>query len=473
MSNHASRTPRHSAFAALLLLAASAGLASAQSVEIRPRVLVDSGPPDVEVQETALVATRTRRLAVCYTYQPGVGLRDLRAASALSPGTSWRAEDVVPGLEHFYGDDPALCVLDAARDRCVLFARNLTQLRYSVFEPDTGFGPWHTAATGSGFSSGIDKPWVVQRAPDDFLVFFTRFDHYEYLRSPDGATWGGTPIQITADAPVAGVPFSHPAVAADGRVFLAFPNSTFGPNGNGRIRFLAARDGPGGLEFRYLRTASGFLEVAPRLPQSEGLPLPLPARQPFKSSLVPQIACDPTDAHRLYMTWRDVAADDPDDVNVYLARFEEGDNGLWSTVSLATIAPEAIAPDGTRADQYLPYLVVDARGRLHMLWYDNRPALGSAGFSFGFDAWYAVSRDHGATFARFDLRASPAEPRPLDLSLLGTLVHYGWSSREYSGLALYEDGDATHVCATYAGTSLASPKPRHKTVIWGQEIVVR
>jgi hypothetical protein len=173
------------------------------------------------------------------------------------------------------------------------------------------------------------------------------------------------------------------------------------------------------------------------------------------------------------MTWRDVAEDDADDLNVYVARFEEGADGRWSIVSLATIAPEAVSPDGVRADQYLPYLVVDSRGRLHVLWYDNRPAHGDAGFSFGFDAWYAVSRDHGATFARFDLRTSPDQPRPLDLSLLGTLVHYGWSSREYSGLALYEEGDTTHVYVTYVGTSLASPKPRHKTVVWAQEIVVR
>lgn len=161
-------------------------------------------------------------------------------------------------------------------------------------------------------------------------------------------------------------------------------------------------------------------------------------------------------------------------MNVYLVRLvEQGSAWSLNTLPIYTEAIQVNAP--FRADQFCPVIHVDDVGRIHVLYYDNRPSTGNDGFGAQFDAWYALSIDHGASFTTYNLRTNSSASPALDLGLQGTQVPANWSPREYNGLASHTEGDTTRVWMIYTGTCLDSgtqDQDGHRTVLFGQQIVV-
>jgi hypothetical protein len=240
-------------------------------------------------------------------------------------------------------------------------------------------------------------------------------------------------------------------------------------------------DNEGEIYFDALSDSSGnAAEYAPRHSQGTLLPIPVPNPDSFgfEARTVPYLVSDPSSlvgesqvAGRHFVCFHDSAPNDNGDMNVYLLRFERLPLADYWAVTCVQVNDE---PPGSTADQFTPVMDVDSRGWIHMVYYDNQPAAGNPGLGMKYDAWYALSTDHGQTFQRWNLRTNPEAQVALNIELRGNGILPNWSVREYNGIALYESGNQTRVWTTYSGTTRPGPgeDSNHRTVIYGQQIVV-
>ncbi len=472
---------------------------------IHERVIADLGPAGLDYNEPALAMTRRKQLGAAQCSQSAPFLdRPVRAMLGTNQSGSWTAQPLLSSAPPNYaGVDVAVAVIDPAADAFVLFAMNSPfgsggSIRYRTWTASTGFSlDWVVAYDAVVSGVGNDKPWVIRRAPGDFLLFLWTGGEYRYLRTNDGGDWrapgGGLlpawTVGTTApDPPVTAWFCCHPSVAQDGRVFLAHVTAQTGPppgGMNGKVRVLLGHDPEGDtqgeLTFESMNGAEGGpLEFEPRVSGNLDLPVLCP-NGGVKSSMVPTIACDPTDSGRAYIVYHDIAPDDPSDVNVYLARltrlFTEGPEA-W-TMTLSTVVAEPPSVLGVRGDQFCPVLAVDPRGWVHVLYYDNRPAFEGVegcpadGWGPADDAYYALSTDQGQTFSIHNLRTNCEATPALDLGLQGAGIPLAFGPREYNGIALYESGNSIRVWVLYTGTTDdPSDDSMHRSVIYGQQIVV-
>lgn len=117
------------------------------------------------------------------------------------------------------------------------------------------------------------------------------------------------------------------------------------------------------------------------------------------------IAAHPTDLDNLYAVFCDPEGD-PDeygdrDVNVYLMRSTDGGQS-WEPERIR-VNQDSITVD-VRRDQFFPRVHVDARGRLHIIWYDTRRLIRPfPDDPYDIDISYAVSTDGGETFTEYNL----------------------------------------------------------------------
>jgi hypothetical protein len=114
------------------------------------------------------------------------------------------------------------------------------------------------------------------------------------------------------------------------------------------------------------------------------------------------LAVDPRDG-TLYLVYFDTTAveDGRADVDLYLTR--STDRGTtWS-------APRVINGDGDPpGDQFFPWIEVDRKGRIHVVFYDTRNTDQEDGSPEAWiDAYYAVSTDRGETWSEHRLTRSP------------------------------------------------------------------
>jgi Flp pilus assembly protein TadD len=130
----------------------------------------------------------------------------------------------------------------------------------------------------------------------------------------------------------------------------------------------------------------------------------------FRAPPLPVIAVDPTDG-TLYCVYPDTSAV----VGV------NSDVDLWLTTSTDSGAswssPMVISADqDPPGDQFFPWLEVDQRGRLHLLYYDTGLTIqDDTAPNAWIDAFYAVSEDRGATWTRHRLTASSFDSALTDL----------------------------------------------------------
>lgn len=464
-------------------------------VTIHDRVIADLGLPGFDIQEPALGVSRSRRLGAAQ--KPSAG-GPMRAVLATSQSSSWTAQEVLPPGPAFHAVDASIALVDGPEQKFVLFGLNGAfssggKIRYSTWTPASSFTHWRTAYAGTQNNCGPsavviqDKPWVLRRAQDDFFMFFWAGCRFRYLRTSDGMNWGdvdtGNPDPIydvptaAPEEPVLASFCCHPSAAADGSVFLAHATGTYGMGG--KIRVLIGvdpeGDGAGALTFTYAKQIGGEpAEISPRFSQGSLLPVPNPAGQ-YKSATVPTIACDPSDPDWAHIVYHDVAEDDPMDVNVYIASLHRI-GGHWDFVPPHPVHDEVLVDGVNRASQCTPVLAVDSRGWIHILYYDNRSSYEPEPGAYEtdqYDAWYALSTDHGATFRRSNLRTSGDALPAMDLGLQLGGIGSNWSPREYNCIGIYESGTETRVWVLYSGTSdEAADDPARRTVFFGQQIVV-
>ena len=126
------------------------------------------------------------------------------------------------------------------------------------------------------------------------------------------------------------------------------------------------------------------------------------------------IARSPVDG-TIYAVLADVTRRVGTEADVDLLLFESVDGGAtWSAGRNVTAAAPAWS------DQFLPWIEVDAQGRLHLAWYDTRRHAGNdAAASAPVDFWYAVSADRGRNWEAQRLTESPVESASTNWSPLG------------------------------------------------------
>jgi hypothetical protein len=252
----------------------------------------------------------------------------------------------------------------------------------------------------------------------------------------------------------------HPAVGADGDVYLAYATGIYGEQGEqGKIQVLRGidpdLDNSGPLVFSHLMGESGQpVAVAPQLRQDDLIPAPSSGPGGIVCKTVPYLVCDPTSASRLFVFYHDVPAAGSSDSDAMMARFTKSDTGQFWSVSTRELYAD-VAEEGVDADQFLPVATVDGQGRIHVIYYDNRPdsratCQQEAGLGGAYDLYYSLSWDHGVEFTTYNLRTDCESKRPLNLDLQGSEVDFGWSPREYNGISFYEASGTTRVWVVYS-----------------------
>ncbi len=460
------------------------------------------------MHEPALAMTRANRIAVAQHFSLG---GPLRYALGSNQHATW-SSGPIPGI---HLQDPTTCVVDGTQgqNRFAIFGITATfgsenALWYSIYAPGTTpeFTVWRRAYKPAAGQAKVDKPWVIQRAPGDFFVFFYRGGPagYAYLRSANGQYWGEEMNELPrydvagpgGGAPIPGSFCCQPAVGPDGAIYLAYATDEFGPSGaNGRIQLLRGTDPEGDhsgpLEFTHLLGEDGQpVSISPHHSQNQALPVPAATLEPICKT-VPYLLCDSTGGpfgpDRLYVLYHDTAEPGSSDVDAMIARYTRNPvTDRWSVVT-GELSTDLQSPSGQHADQFLPVGVVDSQGRVHVIYYDNRPDERSGctqedGYGPAFDVYYAVSADGGQAFATYNLRTDCEASRPLDFSLqrpvgssTGPGVEAGWSPREYNGMAFYEANGVTRIWLVYSG-AVADPSipddPNAQSLMWGQQVVV-
>ncbi len=218
---------------------------------------------------------------------------------------------------------------------------------------------------------------------DNVYVSWTRFpsspfrpSSIQFSRSTnDGATFT-TPMQISDEGGVQG---SVPAVGPDGEVYVIWQGNS--------SRFYLDVSLNGGVSFGADKTVVQITGISDS---------PCYRRNSFPSLDVDR-SLSPYSGS-VYVTWSDRRDGDPDIYFTYSR--DEGDT--WSTpLRLNT------DPVGNGRDQFFPWLSIDDRGRVNVIWYDARNDPDNQIL----EVWGAVSRDGGQSFdTNFLISDVPFDP---------------------------------------------------------------
>jgi hypothetical protein len=148
-------------------------------------------------------------------------------------------------------------------------------------------------------------------------------------------------------------------------------------------------------------------------------------------------------------------------MNIYCVRLDNDGLGNWSQGTAQRVNNDPPDPPGTgtRPDQFIPAAAVDTQGRVHIVFYDNRaycPGVLCVSTNIWFDAYYAISTDHGASFENYSLRM-PNSVSPA--------VSSSWYPREYNGITAVDTPGQTEVWIAYAGKDQTQ-------VIYGNKVTI-
>jgi len=278
------------------------------------------------------------------------------------------------------------------------------------------------------------------------------------------------PGQYAVTEPVLADFCAQPAVDQDGPLYVAY-------RAGNAVRFLVGVDidpvAPSGVDFFQLCSA-------PTEPGGEAPPVAVPLNVTgirdyvpgnFGGGMgtVPQLAVDPSNPDRLYIVYQDVL-EGTTDVNVYI-------HALTRNHSYWELGPKVqVNNDETQyeSDQFLPSVVVDGSGRLHVIFYDDRRFNVFSDQDDDcqnpkFDAYYASSTDQGATWQNTILFENPNDPGgPTDPPALDCTVQRV-NPREYIAICWYGSESVSEIWTAYTGASELDQLP-NKALMWSSLI---
>lgn len=364
-----------------------AGLATAP--QIGPQVRVDGGGYSIEPAALSLEAAPSQVFASWYDTRqiPGTPETLTRQVLATSTngGQTWTETllDLPDDLRSRIAAD-AMLAHDPRTGTTwvggVSLGKNASVYVYRKDPGASGFGPaikvWKHAA--------IDKPWMAAgvdpQAPAKTRLYVV---HNLGLQvSADlGSTW-------TPPVSLGQYPAFQPRTGPNGELYIAYWDLADG--------IMIRRSFDGGRTLGEPIRAATKRDVWPT--QQQGIRFPGKFRVPSFAYL----AVDPRDG-TLYVVYMDTTSvvNGRYDVDLYLTK--SVDRGTtWS-------APQVINGDSDpAADQFFPWIEVDAKGRLHLVFYDTRHTEQRDDASEArIDAYYAVSADGGSTWSEHRLTPQP------------------------------------------------------------------
>ncbi|WP_146151717.1 sialidase family protein [Ahniella affigens] len=310
--------------------------------------------------------------------------------------------------------------------------------------------------------TSVDKGWMAAGpAPGNAsqIVLYMAYNAGNRLlsRSLDG---GRT---IASSLPLPGTIGYQPRVDRNGRLTLTYFD-------NGRLAFVASDDG--GL------TLQAPVIVATPTATSLSITTSIPGE--FRAPIFLMHAIDPTSG-RIYGVYNDVTAQSGNQLDVDILLTYSDDGGLtWSAGSI-------VNGDGdVPGDQFMPWIEVDARGGVHLAWFDTRehPGLDQDGFAL-IDVWYAYSADRGQRFTETRLTTQPIDSArtrwapfggigsqfigdylALAVSDHAAYVAYPLSENNELGMGLSRiDLPKAGITAGYTGTWINQAEPGHGMLI--------
>ncbi len=317
-------------------------------------------------------------------------------------GQTW-TDGVMPDTVHPNQADPtiAFCGDGTALYGYLDYIGSYQPHRLVVAHSTNGGDTWQPAGVVyEGSTPFADKPWLAcapaggvygNRAYISWTHFSTFSGNIRVAYSTDhGQTWQGERAVSNA-----GVQGSIPVPARDGLVHLFWK-------------------GPGGIDYTRSTNGGGSWSTARQIATVQPI-----GGTSFRRNSHPSAGVDNSDgpyAGHVYVVWSDQRDGDPD---IYFTRSTDG--------GLNFEAPRRINDDavGNGRDQFFPWLAVDDKGLVHVMWHDRRddPA------NEKMHVMITSSRDGGASFDR-NLRVTDVVS---DGSLTGFLGDYAalaaWGGR--------------------------------------------
>ena len=367
----------------------TAKAAAAAAPQIGPQVRVDAGGYSIEPAALTTEAAPSQVFASWYDTRqiPGTPETLTRQVLATSTngGQTWTETllDLPDDLRSRIAADPMLAHDPRTGTTWVggvSLGNNSSVYVYRQDAGAAGFGP----AIKVFKHAAIDKPWMAAGAdpqnPEKTRLYVV---HNLGLQvSADlGSTW-------TPPVALGQYPAFQPRTGPNGELYIAYWDLADG--------ILIRRSFDGGRTVSEPIRAATKRDVWPT--QQQGIRFPGKFRVPSFAYL----AVDPRDG-TLYVVYMDTTsvANGRYDVDLYLTK--STDRGTtWSVP--AVINGDSDLP----ADQFFPWIEVDAKGRLHLVFYDTRNTQqGDDAPEARIDAYYAVSADGGTTWSEHRLTPTP------------------------------------------------------------------
>ena len=161
---------------------------------------------------------------------------------------------------------------------------------------------------------------------------------------------------------------------------------------------------------------------------------------------VPQVAsidarCTLTGDTALYVAYMALAGSGSNDVDIFVKRGLPNGTGGWSW----TEAPILVSDDSYRGcaqvDQFWPYLTVDERGYLHIVYYEACDGDCAPGSVVEIFPVYCFSDDGGVRFTRYELGGNPPVPWTVDCAETFIGDYIGIDSGREQVYPLYTGGN--------------------------------
>lgn len=401
----------------------TSGLSSLGS-NIGPQVRVDNGTG--QLNESSASSSALRPLEVVsawHTYDEPDTIR-IAAGISLNEGATWNRQLIRPPLA-FRGDfegDPMTAVDPRTGNSWaggITFNSTQSHLFAARRTPGgSSFGTPSMIRTNTNLDKALmaagPRPGLPQTTR--LYVAYTTFGPFAAnLQFSDnlGSTWSAA-----TTLPEEGTGLL-PRVGPNGELYIAYWDGSLSFPSNIRL----ARSFNGGASFSTAQVAQRLdwwnTNTTSRLPGT------------FRTPVLPYLAVNPVNGH-LYVVYFDTTntVGGNSNVDLYFTRStNQGAN--WST-------PTPILTANPPADQFFPWIEVDATGRLHLLFWDTRNVTqndSSNNPTAWLDVYYAVSNDDGNTWTE-----SRLTPNSFDADL-GQVFGTG-NPRflgDYSSLAVSDD----------------------------------
>ncbi|MFN0136891.1 MAG: hypothetical protein ACKVS9_12335 [Phycisphaerae bacterium] len=455
-----------------------------------------------------------------------VGSNKIGFAVAKRAGTFWEWQDegLIDPSAYLKFTDPVAAynpntgeflVVAMGTDDQTVYGWTLLLSRWNPLT--SALSPWEELTT---LPTEVDKPWIVRGNPNEvaslpfgqmsmsfgqwaqtefYIVWHDQTDNRPfglgYLRSTDdGHTWIGGDVLGNVNDPASralstrGWPL--PRVHEDRPLYVAHVDAPL-TGGGYCTRYVRVLRGDDRTDFAHL----GEVQFSNLVDDATGITIRIDLNAGSDNMLFRlaglnlyqsgsgqgvgvDFAVDPANEAKLYLVYHDTAGTcsddlqvDDGDVNIYMRVLTHVTGSRWSVGPQILVADDGLVEE---TDQFMPQVVVDGRGHIHVIFYSdvNYPIQEDGPSLARFDVWYAYSDDGGDNWLLQELCEYAGEPTPcvgpdpdpaIDSALPHTDIDF---LRDYTGIAVGEN----EVWTSFMGITDDDTANPDKSVIFSTRI---